>query len=267
MSREAILRGIIFPTIIGLALFCASDVSSAANKPRLLLSTHAPVHGGSCDPGTRKILVGTSLELSLANTADLSLDSLKPGWPAGYALEAALDMPIGEFQPVPGLIERLRPQPFWSLGNLHNQWALAQDPQQVRRRDLNSKCFVVHIPADLAGHTLTFRGRFQRGDTLLVSKPQKSYAIIAPCDQSDSARILASWVSEAMHASRLERALALTDSLLERILKTSEEDQDAGEVEEAEIVLDPVLVAYWDSPELREPGEEAFDFPATLVAA
>lgn len=47
----------------------------------------------------------------------------------------------------------------------------------------------------------------------------------------------------------------------------SEENQDAGELEEAEIVLDPVFVAHGDSAELREPSEETFDLPAALVAA
>ncbi|RPH93791.1 hypothetical protein EHM69_09240, partial [candidate division KSB1 bacterium] len=46
----------------------------------------------------------------------------------------------------------------------------------------------------------------------------------------------------------------LPNNLLELILKISEENQDAGEVEEAEVVLDPVLVAHRDSSELREPG-------------
>jgi hypothetical protein len=54
---------------------------------------------------------------------------------------------------------------------------------------------------------------------------------------------------------------------LERILKTSEENQDASEVQEAEVVLDPVLVAHGDSPELGEPSKQPFNFPPPFVAA
>jgi len=54
---------------------------------------------------------------------------------------------------------------------------------------------------------------------------------------------------------------------LEPILKITQQDHDASEVQEAEVVLDPVLVAHRDSAELCEPGEQALDLPAPPVAA
>src|SRR5689334_873029 len=46
----------------------------------------------------------------------------------------------------------------------------------------------------------------------------------------------------------------------------SEQDQNAAQMEKAEIVLGVVLVAHHQAPEIVQPGEEPFDFPAAAVA-
>ena len=61
--------------------------------------------------------------------------------------------------------------------------------------------------------------------------------------------------------------IALAVLALEHILKTPEEDHDAGEVQEAGEILDVILVSDRDAAEGRQPGEEAFDLPAPFVAA
>jgi len=55
--------------------------------------------------------------------------------------------------------------------------------------------------------------------------------------------------------------------LLERILKTSEENLDAAGVEESDVVFDEVLIAGGDAAELLQPGEQTFDLPASFVAS
>jgi len=47
----------------------------------------------------------------------------------------------------------------------------------------------------------------------------------------------------------------------------SEQDQSAGKVKKGEIVLGMVLITHDEAPEVVEPGEEPFDFPALAVAA
>lgn len=53
--------------------------------------------------------------------------------------------------------------------------------------------------------------------------------------------------------------------ILEHILKTSEEDFDATEVQESDEVVDVILKAGGDASELLQPSEQALDFPAALV--
>ena len=50
---------------------------------------------------------------------------------------------------------------------------------------------------------------------------------------------------------------------LERISQPPQQDDEGGEVEEAEVVLGLRLVAGDQAPEAHEPGEEALDVPST----
>src|SRR5215212_1154800 len=45
-----------------------------------------------------------------------------------------------------------------------------------------------------------------------------------------------------------------------------EQDNDAPELHEAEVIIHPPLVAHHQPPEVREPGEQPLDLPAPLVA-
>ena len=58
-----------------------------------------------------------------------------------------------------------------------------------------------------------------------------------------------------------------TGHLLEPISKSSEEDDEAGELDEAEEVLGMVLPADEDATLPLYPGEEAFDQPASHITA
>jgi hypothetical protein len=46
-----------------------------------------------------------------------------------------------------------------------------------------------------------------------------------------------------------------------------QEDDEASQVDETEVVLGLVLVALGDPAEAEQPGEQALDLPAALVAA
>jgi hypothetical protein len=220
-SRRLFLRKQSFasskPMFVSLALLAFLIVSSAmaADSGRLILSyLFVPEYGGSCDPGAFKVLAGSSATLELGNSADRPRERLKPGWPEGYVLEAALDLVKGQpFVVTPGLMERLRAIPYFTAIQRTNEEAL-RDGGPVNVWDLNKKHFALHIPSDLAGHTLTIRALYRRGSVDLHSKPTKPIFIVAPCDQSDSARTLASKIYEAWEGEDHAGAIMLADSML-----------------------------------------------------
>jgi hypothetical protein len=145
----------------------------------------------------------------------LSREPLKEGWPEGYVLEAALDLPAGQlFMGTSGLMEQLLPTPFWNSSNRAAQNALLTGEGTVHLGDLNLKEFKLTIPEDLAGHSLTFRARYQGEGLSLVSKPLGPVTIISPCDQSDTARVVASQIYAAVKMLRYSQAVALADSML-----------------------------------------------------
>jgi hypothetical protein len=157
--------------------------------------------------------------LHLRNTADTPLRRLSPGWPEGYALEAALDLPSGQtFAPTPGLIDRLTPTPFFTFDNLYQERKLLLgDSAHVYRSNLNVKNFAIHIPDDLAGHTVTIRALYRHGDMDLETRPptqDQLISVIAPCDKADTARIVASRLFVAWASNDSDRVITLADSML-----------------------------------------------------
>jgi len=183
-----------------------------AQEHKLRLGTVMHQYGSSCGSG---LVAGSILILELSNTADQPLESPWAGWPEGYVLEAALDLPPGEpFVPTPGLIERLSPESFFDLVNLDNIRRLVDgDTQSVRRRGLNAKHFAMQSFADLAGHTVTIRALFRRGK-LKLQDQLRPISIVAPCDRADTARIAASRIFFAWVSQDWERVIILADSML-----------------------------------------------------
>jgi hypothetical protein len=139
-----------------------------------------------------------------------------PGWPAGYTLEAALDLAPGqEFTPTAGLSERLRPMPFLSVINrLYNHSLQVHTFNRADLEELNLKHFALHIPVDLAGHTLTLRARYTGNGASLTSGITGPIKLIAPCDQNDRARIESIRLFEAWLSGDNERTLEIADSML-----------------------------------------------------
>jgi hypothetical protein len=192
---------------------------SIAQDHALVLTQFVPAFGGSCQAGSPNVLAGSMFTLRLRNTADKSLRRLTPGWPGGYNLEAALDLPGGQpFAPTPGLIERLRPTPFFTLDNVYEERKLLSgDSAQVSWDRLNAKRFALQIPSDLAGHTVKIRASYRRGDVSIQTRPDhldQPISIVAPCDRADTARIVASWLFVAWASNDTDRVIALADLML-----------------------------------------------------
>jgi hypothetical protein len=196
------------------ALFVGRPV--LAQKHKLRLGTVMHQYGSSCGSG---LIAGSVLILEVRNTADQPLESPRAGWPEGYVLEAALDLPPGEpFVPTSGLIERLSPEPFFDLINLDRIRRLEDgDTQSVDRRALNAKHFAMQSFADLAGHTLTIRALFRR-DSVELQDELGHISIVAPCDRADTARIAASRVFFAWVSKDWDGVIVLADSMLARDL-------------------------------------------------
>jgi hypothetical protein len=210
-----------YQAILFLTVFCALIVErpALAQGNQLRLEMFVPAYGGSCQPGSPNVLAGSMFDLSLANTADQPLEPLRVGWPQGYVLEASLDLTQNQpFIPIPGLIERFSPRPFFTFDNLLNERKLLLgDSGHVRRQGLNKRHFAMQVPADLVGHTVTIRAFYRRGDINVYSKPQSftsAISIIAPCDRADTARIVASWLFVAWASNDSDRVIALADSML-----------------------------------------------------
>jgi hypothetical protein len=187
-----------------------------AKVPRLEIIDHTLAWGGSCEPGFHKLIAGSRLFAHVYNTADQSEQMLIPGWPEGYLLEAALDLPNGKtFIATPGLIERLEPTRYLSTANRASEKDLLEHrTPYVDYRHLNTKEFVLHIPQDAVAHTLTFRARYQLADINLESAPIGPILILAPCDRSDTARIVATRIYEARQMFDYRRAINIADSML-----------------------------------------------------
>ncbi len=191
-------------------------IPALAANPRLQLAAHVAEWGGSCQPGPFNILAGSRLFLRMTNTADQPAQPLVPGWPEGYILEAALDLPKKQpFIPSSGLIERLNPIRILSEANRGAEQTLFRNPVDFRDVvNLNAKYFVMTIPADLAGHTLSFQVHFEDQGLALTSKTLGPIRIIAPCDRYDTARIISLQIYEGWQVGDITRCTELADSML-----------------------------------------------------
>ncbi|MFZ5432427.1 MAG: hypothetical protein ACOZB3_01515 [Calditrichota bacterium] len=176
----------------------------------------AMLYGGSCDVGGKKVLAGSRYIIKVDNEVDRPERPLTPGWPEGYRLEAALDRQHGQsFSPTPGLMERLDPQRLLSQVNqMYDNWLRNHEDVHIDESALNMKEFVLTIPANLAGHSLSFRAIYEGNGEVLESLPTKPVQIIAPCDSSDIARIIASRIFEAWRYSNCHMGVAIADSML-----------------------------------------------------
>ncbi len=173
--------------------------------------------GGSCEPGWQNIIAGCNLVLTLYNDTDKSEQPLEPGWPEGYTVEAALDFRNGEvYIPTPGLIDRLEPTHYISMVNRTYESGMLHSPEQgIDHEAVNAKSFAMHIPPELIGHTLTFRGQYNHRGHDIVSATTRSIEVIAPCDEFDQAKIVSSWIYVASQSLDYDRAIQLADSMLE----------------------------------------------------
>lgn len=206
-SQRAILLILILLTASAMAL---------AKNPRFGVSGHSVGWGGSCDPEHNKILAGSLVFVNVCNRADQPKEARSPGWPEGYVLEAALDLPSKtQFAATPGLIERLRPTPY--LGS-----ATRGELRRLRTGDLvnvdvgwlNVKSFTLRIPSDLVAHGVTLRARCDKGGTTRYSDILDPFQVIATCDRSDTARIVAGEVFLAYQTEDDARVLEIADSML-----------------------------------------------------
>ena len=193
-----------------------SGVALSEDRP-MTIGGDAMLWGGSCEQGFLRILAGSRYFLTVDNRLDRPLHALVPGWPEGYALEAALDLASGQpFIATPGLMERLEPTRLLSDVNQLYQRRLAEHTDAIiDSRGLNLKEFVITIPWDLAGHTLTFRALYQRDMVRLESPSSRTIKIIPPCDRSDSARVVASRIYEAWLSMNCMLGVTIADSMLD----------------------------------------------------
>jgi hypothetical protein len=163
----------------------------------------------SCERYNSGILAGSSYLVGVMYTPREVYEARNSNWPEGYFLDAALDLDSGElFVPTSGLIEELTPTPYWAYVPI--SWDC---PRTLG--ELDGINFALHIPEDLAGHTLDFRLRYQMSDSLREVQPYHwGMCIIAPRDEYDSARIIASQILEAFDMKSYFRAIELADSML-----------------------------------------------------
>jgi hypothetical protein len=195
-----------------LCIFCAS---SALSEEVIFYGNYLfPVQGGSCEPGQDKILAGSLITVLFENRMDELAEPRKPGWPEGYSLEATLDLEYDkEFIPTPGLIERMNPQLYINGVNQANELMLDHLSDKVNLSSFNRKYFMVQIPRDLAGHSLSIRARYRVGADI-TSRPTSPVEIIAPCNKIDEARIIGSRMYIMRQTEGCESTLALADSML-----------------------------------------------------
>jgi hypothetical protein len=204
------------------SLLLSPPTMALATESRLKLDGGTPmVHGGSCDPGDQNLLGGISLMLLVNHYADQPRKARSEGWPEGYSLEATLDLPPDSpFVATVGLIEQLSPVPYLSRMNRSVDKQLRGDSaaQYVRTREdlreLNSKHFVLHVPAELVGHWLSFRAQYRSQSIELRSNTLGPLRVIAPCNGDDAARICLSEIDAACDMGNDDGALAIADSML-----------------------------------------------------
>lgn len=163
----------------------------------------------SCEPHHTAYFAGSSYVIGILYTPREVREARSLCWPEGYLLEGALD--IGDnacFVPTAGLIERLTPTVYWAQVPSNRPHA-RDDPD-----DLN---FALHIPEDLAGHTIDFHLCYETSDSLSeIQSHRWKICIFSPNDEYDSARIVASQIFEAFDMSDYYRVAELADSMLAR---------------------------------------------------
>jgi hypothetical protein len=204
-----------FPHKCALLLLVVLMIPGAlfAQGDRLKLIAYAAAYGGSCEPGYPNVVAGSTCFLGLEVVSSQPAPPWQTGWPEGFGLEAALDLPQDQpFVCTPGLFERLEPSPYRSgMGGCYQCEVLP--PEYVI---LNRRFFALHIPPDFVGHTLTFHAVYQWEGLSLESMRDNPLSIIAPCDRNDSARIVGSRIFQAWDAEDYARAMKLADSMLVR---------------------------------------------------
>ena len=201
-------------------LLMSSHVLTASDPMKL--SRHALVWGGSCEqvePFVPKILAGSDMIIIVYNSTDLSRESLEAeDWPKEYYLEVALDYNIGDiFVNSPELLDRISPFYFIGAGPRSEDAKLKSGKTDIYYLQRNAKHFRVHIPDDLVGHSIAFRAKFQHGVNALVSPIEPTappIQIIPPCDEFDSARVIASRVYSYYKSDEFARSIEEADSML-----------------------------------------------------
>ena len=204
--------------LIRLALILLVIVSDALGRdPRMRIGVSPLEWGSTCDEGVNKVIAGSCLFVTLDNDADQPVQALKPSWPEGYSLEAALDPAEGQaFEPSDELVARFQPTRYLSVANRYYERRVL-DPTQGRpdRELLNSKHFLLIVPADLVGHSFALCARYDRDGLSLVSEPTRPpILVVAACNREDSARIAAGAVYAAYWSGDNERAVQIADSML-----------------------------------------------------
>jgi hypothetical protein len=199
-----------------LSMIFVLPIGVYAVEPMLIFAANAPIYGGDCYEEPANVLAGSMLLASVQNTTDESGTELVEIWPAGYTLEAALDLTKGEpFVETPGLIDRLQPARFISVTNQYEKICLDAGVEGISLYLLNLKHFAMQIPADLAGHTLNLRARYTGMGVSLVSNTSHTFHIIPPCTVNDEASILSSRIYAKYFSGDDAEAILLADSMLE----------------------------------------------------
>ncbi len=206
---------IILLFFLGGTLFAISPTSAMSSGPKLVLGLNTIYVNQNSDNPRRQVFAGSSVHINVATTADMPTQPRRADWPEDYILEAALDLPEGEsFVPTAGLIEQLTPTPFMTHTNIAAEQVLEEGSlQYYNPYEHNRKSWFLHIPANLAGHTVTLRAQYHHGE-MILSDVSPTMTLLAPLNDSDSARVLGSMIDEARQKTQPDRVFALTDSLL-----------------------------------------------------
>lgn len=204
------------PLLFALALATVS-ITASTGHPHFAISANPLGAGTSCEREPSKVIGGSLLFVEVINRADEPKEARRPGWPEGYALEAALDLPEGApFVPSSSLLIRLSPSPYLQALTLAEQRRLQSgDVTNIDVGWLNVKSFVLRIPPALAGHTFTLRARCEKsGSPRYTTNVSGPFHIVLPCDRDDTARIVACEAHLAQEAGNSSRVLAIADSML-----------------------------------------------------
>lgn len=190
----------------------------------LRITQRALVYGSACDthiesdddqfarPG---LLAGSSMLLIIRNDYDQSLEPLDTEWPDGYSLDFAIDCTDREsFNPDRNVFDQLRVSYVISLLNLTLDQMQKQGAGHVDLTQRNSKQFVVYIPTEFAGHSLSYRVRYDGNGVVKESAVSPPLEISSPCNEYDQARIISSEVFVSFKISNYEHAIDLADSMI-----------------------------------------------------